>query len=146
AASLDTALLFRARTERRRAGRDRCLAQEDSIQRGLRTNAFADSGYTIFGMDFFRNRSTAFNPNQSGPVYANYRVHPAAQLALVLTGDVEASYALPVSREGFIVIPQVGQIYVNNLTLAELENVLYTRLGRVYSGVRRGPGATTRFY
>src|SRR4029077_525626 len=35
---------------------------------------------------------------------------------------------------------------VNNLTLAELENVLYSRLGRVYSGVRRGAGATTHFY
>src|SRR5207237_2442707 len=30
--------------------------------------------------------------------------------------------------------------------MAELENVLYARLGRVYSGVRRGPGATTHFY
>src|SRR5205814_9097006 len=30
--------------------------------------------------------------------------------------------------------------------MGELENVLYQRLGRVYSGVRRGPGATTHFY
>ena len=51
---------------------------------------------------------------------ANYRVHPDDQLALILTGDVEASYSLPVSREGFIVIPQVGQVYVNDLTLAEV--------------------------
>jgi protein involved in polysaccharide export with SLBB domain len=79
-------------------------------------------------------------------VDANYRINPGDQLALILTGDVEQSYQLPVSREGIIVIPQVGQIYVNNLTMAELENVLYSRLGRVYSGVRRGPGATTHFY
>src|SRR5437868_10258439 len=39
--NLDTALLSRARTDRRQAVRARCLAQEDSIQRGLRTNAFA---------------------------------------------------------------------------------------------------------
>ena len=42
-------------------------------------------------------------------------------------------------------MPQAGQIYVKNLTLGQLEDILYTRLGRVYSGVRRGPGATTRF-
>jgi protein involved in polysaccharide export with SLBB domain len=42
-------------------------------------------------------------------------------------------------------VPQAGQIYVANLTLGELENILYSRLGRVYSGVRRGPGATTHF-
>jgi polysaccharide export outer membrane protein len=64
----------------------------------------------------------------------------------VLTGDVEQSYTLPVTREGFIVIPQVGQIWVNNITMAELENILYRRLGQVYSGVRRSPGATTHFY
>jgi protein involved in polysaccharide export with SLBB domain len=51
-----------------------------------------------------------------------------------------------VTREGFIIVPQVGQIFVNQLTLGELENVLYRQLGRVYSGVRRGPGATTHFY
>ena len=31
-------------------------------------------------------------------------------------------------------------------SMGELENVLYSRLGRVYSGVRRGAGATTHFY
>jgi protein involved in polysaccharide export with SLBB domain len=79
-------------------------------------------------------------------VDANYRIHPGDRLVLVLTGDVEQSYTLDVTREGFIIIPQVGQVWVNNLTLGELENVLYSRLGRVYSGVRRGAGATTRFY
>ena len=35
-------------------------------------------------------------------------------------------------------IPQVGQVYVANLTLAQVQDQLYSRLGRVYSGVRRG--------
>src|SRR5204863_62024 len=62
-----------------------------------------------------------------------------------LTADVELAHTIEVTREGFLVIPQVGQLYVAGLTLGELESLLYTRLGRVYSGVRRGPGATTRF-
>ena len=66
-------------------------------------------------------------------------------LVLILTGDVEQAYTLDVNREGFIVIPQVGQVHVANLTLASWKMQLYTRLGRVYSGVRRGPRATTRF-
>jgi protein involved in polysaccharide export with SLBB domain len=64
---------------------------------------------------------------------------------LILTGDVESAYTLDVTREGFVVIPQVGQVPVANLTLGQLEDLLYSRLGRVYSGVRRGPGASTRF-
>ncbi|MEP7325435.1 MAG: SLBB domain-containing protein, partial [Gemmatimonadota bacterium] len=46
---------------------------------------------------------------------------------------------------GWVFIPQVGQLYVANLTLGELEDLLYSRLGRVYSGVERGPNATTTF-
>ena len=42
-------------------------------------------------------------------------------------------------------IPQVGQVYVANLTLGQLEDQLYARLGRVYSGVRRSPNARTKF-
>jgi polysaccharide export outer membrane protein len=123
-----------------------CVAQEDSLLRGLNTNKLqADSGFVIFGLDFFRNRTSQFNPNLAGPVDANYRIGPGDRLVLVLTGDVEQSYSLDVTREGFIIVPQVGQIFVNQLTMAELENVLYSRLSRVYSGVRRGAGATTHF-
>jgi protein involved in polysaccharide export with SLBB domain len=133
--------------EARKSMRARCLAEEDSVVRGLRkSKADIDSGFVVFGLDFFRNRTTQFNPNVAGPVDASYTIHPGDELVLVLTGDVEQSYILPVTREGFIVIPQVGQVWVNNITMAELENILYQRLGRVYSGVRRGPGATTHFY
>jgi polysaccharide export outer membrane protein len=143
---IDTTQYAKQRAAQMGALRTQCIAQEDSLTRGLKSSRAADSGFVIFGLDFFRNRSTAFNPNLSGPVDASYRINPGDQLALILTGDVEQSYQLPVSREGLIVIPQVGQIYVNNMTMADLENALYTRLGRVYSGVRRGAGATTHFY
>ena len=144
---VDTTTNKRRLQERRNQLRARCLAQQDSLTRGLtRGKADADSGFVIFGLDFFRNVTTQFDPNLSGPVDASYRINPGDRLVLVLTGDVEQSYTLDVTREGFIIIPQVGQIWVNNLTMAELENVLYSRLGRVYSGVRRGAGATTHFY
>jgi polysaccharide biosynthesis/export protein len=145
--TIDTTQDARRRLDLKSRIHARCLAQEDSLLRGLKTNpADVSNGNVIFGLDFFRNRSSQFDPNLAGPVDANYQIHPGDQLVLVLTGDVEQSYSLPVTREGFIVIPQVGQVFVNNLTMAELENVLYARLGRVYSGVRRGPGATTHFY
>jgi len=142
---IDTTQNGKLRAGKMTALQARCIAQEDSLTRGLKSNR-ADSGFVIFGLDFFRNRSSTFNPNLTGPVDANYRINSGDQLALILTGDVEQSYQLPVSREGLIVIPQVGQIYVNNMTMADLENILYNRLGRVYSGVRRGAGATTHFY
>jgi protein involved in polysaccharide export with SLBB domain len=144
---VDTTQNRRRAQDRKNLLRVRCLAQQDSLTKGLtKKKVDADSGFVIFGLDFFRNTTSQFDPNLSGPVDANYKVGPGDRLVLVLTGDVEQSYTLDVTREGFIVIPQVGQVFVNSLTMAELENVLYNRLGRVYSGVRRGAGATTHFY
>src|SRR5207247_246790 len=95
--------------------------------------------------DVFQRTTTQFLPLLAGPVPADYKLGPGDQLVLILTGDVELAYTLQVTREGFILVPQVGQLFVSNLTLDQLRDVLYARLGRVYSGVRRSPGATTRF-
>lgn len=118
----------------------------------LRADSLADSleairpgGLKIFGLETFRKFTTQFQPAQTGPVDANYRLGPGDMLVLILTGDVERVHTLEVTREGFVVIPQVGQVYVANLTLGQLEEQLYSRLGRVYSGVRRGPNARTKF-
>ncbi|MEN8375257.1 MAG: SLBB domain-containing protein [Gemmatimonadota bacterium] len=102
-------------------------------------------GLPIFGHDIFRRFTTQFDPILEGPVDAGYRLDAGDELALVLTGDVELAYPLTVSREGHVFIPDVGRVAVAGLTLGQLEDALYGRLGSVYSGVRRGPGATTRF-
>lgn len=102
-------------------------------------------GPRVFGLDLFRRVTTQFQPSLAGPVDETYRLGPGDVLVLILTGDVETAHTLEVTREGFIVIPQVGQLHVSGLTLAQLETLLYSRLGRVYSGVRRGADATTRF-
>ena len=142
---------------------DSLMVMSDSLQRVLdslrlvradsaRADSLADSvrvlrgeGLKLFGIETFRRATTRFQAPQSGPVDENYRLGPGDLLVLILTGDVEEAYSLDVNREGFVVIPQVGQVHVANLTLGQLEDVLYTRLGRVYSGVRRGARATTRF-
>jgi len=144
----DTIRIGRARAiANRRAFRRVCQSRLAQMSSGdsLRARIRSDSGYTIFGLNIFRRENTLFDPNLGGPVDATYRLGPGDRISLILTGDVSAAYQLDVTREGFVVVPQAGQIFVNNLTLGELENILYSRLGRVYSGVRRGPGATTRF-
>ncbi|MBT5045208.1 MAG: polysaccharide biosynthesis/export family protein, partial [Gemmatimonadales bacterium] len=104
-----------------------------------------EGGLTVFGTEVFSSGTTRFDPMRMGPVDASYRLGPDDQLRLVLTGDVELAYTLGVTREGSIVIPDVGQVSVNGRTLSDLENVFYERLGRVYSGFRRGADATTFF-
>lgn len=102
-------------------------------------------GLPIFGRSLFRRAGTQFRPLTMGPVPANYRLGPGDELVLILTGDVQAVYELAVTREGYIVIPDVGRVPVTGLTMEQLRNALYTYLGRAYSGVDRGPEATTHF-
>lgn len=113
--------------------------------RDERTGQNQDESDELFGLALFRSATSEFVPTLDGPVDANYRLGPGDELVLILTGQVELAHTLAVTREGFIVIPQVGQISVANLTMGQLENLLYQRLPRSYSGVRRGADAPTQF-
>jgi len=111
----------------------------------LQAESIAVGNY-VFGVDVFRRNKTRFLPLLAGPVPPDYRLGAGDQLVLILTGEVELAYTLPVTREGFILIPLVGQVFVNNLTQDQLRDVLYARLGKVYSGVQRSANAATRFH
>jgi polysaccharide biosynthesis/export protein len=116
-----------------------------AMRREMLIDSLSRAETGVFGLRTFRAASSQFQPVTTGPVGRSYRVGPGDELLLILTGDIEAAYSLDVTREGFIFIPDVGQVQVSGLTMAELQDVLYSRLGRVYSGVTRSPDATTRF-
>lgn len=122
----------------------RTAALDSTGNRGIPT-ADAGAALSVFGADVFRRNSSQFEPTEAGAADINYRVGPADVLLLIITGDVERAYSLEVTREGFVVIPQVGQVVVANLTVAQITNVLFARLGTQYSGVSRAPNARTKF-
>lgn len=92
----------------------------------------------IFGSDVFRGQTTQFQPLLSGPVPESYRVGAGDVLVLVLTGDVELVHTLEVTRDGFVVIPQVGQVFVSGVAMPSLRQLFRQRLGQSYSGIRSG--------
>src|SRR5207253_6594053 len=101
-----------------------------SVDTGLIRMRGTNVSSRVFGVDAFRRTTTQFLPLLSGPVPPDYKLGAGDALVLILTGDVELAYTLQVTREGFILIPQVGQVFVSNLTLDQLRDVLYARLGR----------------
>ena len=117
----------------------------DSLhQAALRTLSDTTGPLRLFGFDVLRTNTTQFQ-QVAGPVDDTYRLGPGDQLVLLLTGAVENSAQMEVTTQGFVVIPKVGQIYVNSLTLGQFRNLLYNRLGQVYSGISRAPDARTQF-
>ncbi len=100
-------------------------------------------GFPVFGHEVFTRASSLFQPLLSGPVSEEYRLGPGDRLTLILTGEAERSHELVVTREGFVVVPQVGRISVANVTMAEARTVFTDRLARFYSGIRRGTTTVT---
>ena len=114
--------------------------------RGPDADTLGDRNREVFGIRVFRRATSQFQPALFGPVDAGYLLGPGDEMTLVLTGDVEEAYKLQVDREGAVFIPDVGQVSVNGLTLGQFNDLLYTRLARVYSGISRSSNATTRFH
>jgi polysaccharide biosynthesis/export protein len=96
----------------------------------------------VFGKELFATASPQFQTVLEGPVDPDYRMGPGDEFTLIVTGDVELMYELTVSREGFVIIPQVGQVPVAGLTMEQMRNRLHQRLARIFSGVQTG---TTQF-
>lgn len=110
----------------------------DTLRARQRGELADTAALPVFGMEVFSRPTTQFQALPSGPVDPDYRVGPGDQIFLVLTGDVEAAYTLQVSRDGYLVIPDVGRVFVSGLTLDGMESRLHSRLGAVYSGVPSG--------
>jgi polysaccharide export outer membrane protein len=134
----------RTRLSRDSLGAD-SLAAMDPRRVQLMADTLPEGAMEVFGLRVFRRAQTQFDPVLYGPVDAGYRLGPGDEIQLVITGDVEVAYTLEVSREGFIFIPDVGQLLVNGLTLGQLDDRLFDRLRDVYSSISRSPNARTRF-
>ncbi len=100
------------------------------------TGRAGDGTAEPFGFDIFHWAPSTFEPLAYGPVDPDYPLGPGDELALTLWGDDQLALTLPVSREGVITLPDVGQVSVQGMTLEEARGRVRAALARVYSGLR----------
>jgi polysaccharide export outer membrane protein len=124
------------------AASTKAIARPDTVTSAPTT----ENGIEVFGLDMFRRNTTQFDPNVAGPVDRNYRLGPTDMVAVILTGRAELSYTLDVSRDGFIVIPTVGQVFVANMTLEMATNVIVQKLRSSYANAGTSADSPTRVY
>ena len=159
-------LVVALRTNQSPRSRARRLAFMDTLQRALKNDTTAAAIRALLTIARVQRRQldsgfkcsvSTCSVNERVNGHRSTRIRPAAPTRTIvsvratsscsfLTGDVEKSYTLTVTREGSSSSRTSGTVNVAGLTRTQLEDALYSRLGRVYSGVRRGAGATTRFY
>ena len=96
-----------------------------------------------FGYDIFRLSPKTFEPLAFGPVSPDYLIGPGDEIIVNVWGAQEMFTRAEVNREGYIVVPDLGQVLVNGYTLGSLKEHLQQRLARIYSGIRSdGSGRT----
>jgi len=86
----------------------------------------------VFGHNFFDP-----NVDQSdlalGGVLPDYILKPRDEIHVDIWGDLNLHYALPLSADGFIIIPEAGRISLNGLTYAEAKKKILNHLACTYA-------------
>lgn len=92
----------------------------------LPLKAYGSEALKPFGYDLFAGMPTTFAPATDVPVPSQYVVGPGDTLQIQLIGNVKGRYALVVSRDGLINIPDLEPIAVAGLRFEQVRERLET--------------------
>ncbi|MFQ5600057.1 MAG: SLBB domain-containing protein [Candidatus Krumholzibacteriia bacterium] len=114
----------------------------DSVQAPVAPDE-EERGANHFGYNIFTMSPKTFEPLAFGPVSPDYLIGPGDEIIITVWGAQELNAKVTVNREGYILLPDLGQVLVNSFTLGGLKNHVEKRLARIYSGIRSdGQGRT----
>lgn len=92
----------------------------------------------VFGSELFDNPTLNFEPNLKLATPVNYVLGPGDELQISVFGVQEFNATIPISVEGKISIPYVGQIPVSGMTIEAATQKIRNAIAGVYSTVRSG--------
>lgn len=97
-------------------------------------------GYNIFNTDpdIFQKTTEFVDPN--------HIVGPGDEIIVLLWGEVELNNSFVVAKDGYIFVPNLGQVFVNGLSLIQLEKKLFALYKKVYSGLGKNSSGEASTY
>ncbi len=117
---------------------------EEEVIRLLQDTTFIKDPFKkeidYFGYNIFQRDPAIFQQSELGAVDPGYNIGPGDEIIIMLWGETQFRQVLSVDREGFIFIPEVGQVFVNGLTMNLLESKLFKVLSQKYSSLIRADG------
>ena len=72
----------------------------------------------------FLNQILVYFKSLPGSVDPNYLIGPGDEIILMLWGQIEQNQSYIVTKDGYLFIPDVGQVFVNGLNMAQLEKII----------------------
>lgn len=105
---------------------------EENVARGTEAGRQPNE---VFGHKVFNSRNLTFEPNENAATPQNYRLGPGDELVIDIWGDSEDHMRHTISPEGNIMIPQLGPLYLNGMTISEASNHIRSAFSSKYAGV-----------
>lgn len=99
----------------------------------------------LFGRRIFTLAPEAFTQSTYGPVGPDYRLGPGDELVIQMWGAYQRVHELYITREGYILIPEVGQIVMASLTLEQAKRYLLQFMTPSYQALDYGRSGATAF-
>lgn len=100
---------------------------------------------SYFGYDIFARDPALFQSTSVGAVDPNYLIGPGDNIIVMLWGETQFRQVLTVDREGFVFIPEIGQVFVNGLNLNLLESKLFRVFSQSYASLNPDDRTPTTF-
>jgi protein involved in polysaccharide export with SLBB domain len=92
----------------------------------------------VFGSELFNNPRLSFEPNLRMATPLNYQIGPDDELIIDIFGFSEQSYAIKVSPEGHVRIPNLGPVQVAGLTVEQAQIKIARSLVKLYPRISSG--------
>lgn len=96
----------------------------------------------LYGFNIFNNANISFETSLKIPTPKNYSLGTDDELIIDINGFSEEHYTLPITSEGFIRVPKVGNIFVSGITIEEAKRRIVDRLSKIYVGLKSYNGAS----
>lgn len=108
------------------------VEEQQDVEKSKRQSGFETSG-RIFGSYLFNNKNLTFNPSINIQTPKNYEIGIGDQIIVNIWGNSQNNYQLQVNKNGQILIPDVGPVYIAGNTFHEAENKIIQRLTSIYA-------------
>jgi len=95
----------------------------------------------IFGFNLFNTESLTFDPSLNIPTPRNYQLGPGDEVIIDIWGASEQTYQQVITPDGYILIPNLGPIYLNGLEVDRACERIKSRLTKIYSGLNPANGS-----
>ena len=90
----------------------------------------------IFGFKLFNNPELTFEPSMNIATPKDYRIGPGDEVFIDVWGAAEANFMVEVTPEGYVILQNLGPVFINGLTVAEAEQRIKNKLANIFSGLR----------